>query len=67
MWINGRRAVRPDGGFYRGRRVRGGRGTRLTATAASPERRAGRGALVWIVGGVVSLAVTAFFVVRAVW
>jgi hypothetical protein len=58
MWINGRRAVRPDGGFYRRRRVRAERGTRLTTTA---------GAVIWIVGGVVVFAATGFFVVRAVW
>ena len=66
MWINGRRAVRPDGGFYRqGRRARVARGTRLTATAGA--RRSAGGAVIWLVGGVVAAAALAFIIMRVVW
>jgi hypothetical protein len=65
MWIYGRRAVRPDGNFYRRqRRHRVARGTRLTA-AAGPPRRAG-GTLLWIVAGVVVAGVVIYVIVSAV-
>jgi hypothetical protein len=66
MWIHGRRAVRPDGNFYRRqRRLRVERGTRLTAGSGAP-RRAGA-ALPWIVAGVVTGAALVLVSARALW
>jgi hypothetical protein len=62
MWINGRRAFRPDAGYYRrSRRLRVERG-------AGGGRSRGRfgGTVVWIVAAVVALVVL-LLLVRTPW